>query len=104
MFPTRHGRPALRRLIPNPTLGLTPPDPKLFLGLGALAPSPNPIDPPNNNLFQEFIWTFIERVQALTAPAALITEAKDDTNRPLKPWNLDLYYGHLYMECYYFCQ
>ncbi len=33
------------------------------------------------------------------APAALAAEARDDTNRPLKPQNADQYYGHLHMEC-----
>ncbi len=48
--------------------------------------------------------TFIERVQALAALVALAVEAKNDTNRPLKTWNPDLYYSHLYIECYYFYQ
>ncbi len=41
---------------------------------------------------------------ALAIPAALAAEARDDTDRPLKPQNPDLYYSHLHMECYYFCQ
>ncbi len=48
----------------------------------------------------------MERIQvsaALAAPAPDI-EARDNTNRPLKPRNPDLYYGNLHMECYYFCQ
>ncbi len=50
--------------------------------------------------------TYIEMVwdQVLVALAAPAAEARDDTNRPLKPWNPDLYYGNLHMECYYFCQ
>ncbi len=52
--------------------------------------------------------TCIERVQA-QAPAALAASApdvraRDDTDRPLKPRNLDLYYSKSHMECYYFCQ
>ena len=43
----------------------------------------------------------MKKAQALIAPA---TKARDDTNRPLKIWNPNLYYGHMYMECYYFCQ
>ncbi len=39
------------------------------------------------------------------APAAPNTKAKKDSlDRLLKPQNPDLYNGHLYMECYYFCQ
>ncbi len=38
---------------------------------------------------------------ALVAPA---TKARDDTDRPLKLRNPDLYYGNSHMECYYFCQ
>ncbi len=50
--------------------------------------------------------TYIKRVQdqALAAPATPAAEARDDTNRPLKPRNPDLYYGNSYLECYYFCQ
>ncbi len=50
--------------------------------------------------------TFIEKTQAPTAPAAPApdAEARDDTDRPLKPHNPDLYYGNSHMECYYFCQ
>ncbi len=46
----------------------------------------------------------MEKAQALAAPAAptLAVEAKKDINRPLKPRNPDIYYGHLYMEYYYF--
>ncbi len=50
--------------------------------------------------------TYIKRVknQAPTALAAQATEAKDNTDRPFKLRNPDLYYGHLHIECYYFCQ
>ncbi len=49
--------------------------------------------------------TFMEKMQVPAAPAALVPEkAKDDTDRPLKPRNPNLYYGNLHMECYYFCQ
>ncbi len=92
MPPARRGRPAIRR----PALGSE-----------ASAPAPTPAPAPNNDLFQEFMRTFMERTQAPAAPAtpaALAAEAKDDTDRPLKPRNPDLYYGHLHMECYYFCQ
>ncbi len=88
MPPARHGRPALRR----PALGPIP------------APAPAPTPAPNN-LFQEFMQTCIERVrdQASATPAPDI-EARDNTDRPLKPRNPDLYYDNLHMECYYFCQ
>ncbi len=63
----------------------------------------------NNDFFQEFMRTFMKKTQVLTAsvvPAALApdVEDKDNTDRSLKPRNLNLYYGNLYMECYYFCQ
>ncbi len=47
--------------------------------------------------------TYIERVrdQAPEAPNAKVREEVLD--KPLKPRNLDLYYGHLHIECYYFC-
>ncbi len=56
--------------------------------------------------------TCIERVQdqapaalaALAVPAAPVAEVRDNTDKPLKSRNPDLYYGYLHMECYYFCQ
>ena len=36
------------------------------------------------------------------APNAKARE--DALDRPLKSQNLNLYYGHSHMECYYFCQ
>ncbi len=42
--------------------------------------------------------------QVPAALAASAAEAKDNTHRPLKPQNLDLYYSHLHIECYNFCQ
>ncbi len=97
MPPACRGRPAIRR----PALGPEAPAPG-----PALAPAPAPT--PNNDLFQEFIRTCIEKVRAqapaaLTAPAPDV-KARDGTDRPLKPRNPDLYYGNLHMECYYFCQ
>ncbi len=91
MPPVCCGRPAIRA----PTLGSA-------LALTPVAPS--------NDFFQEFLRIFMERTQApaaptaLAAPAAPVAEARDDTHRSLKPRNPDLYYGHLHMECYYFCQ
>lgn len=41
-------------------------------------------------------------------PAALVTSDTntrgDNINRLFKPQNPDLYYGNLYIKCYYFCQ
>ncbi len=50
--------------------------------------------------------TFIESAQVFATPAALEpdVEARNNTDRPPKPRNLDLYYGNLHIECYYFCQ
>ncbi len=88
MSPVRHGSPVISVPAPGPEPALTP------------APAPN------NDFFQEFMQTYIKRVRgqapvALAAPAA---EVRDNTDRPLKLRNPDLYYGHLHMECYYFCQ
>ncbi len=96
MPPTHQGRPAIKRPAPDPVF----PGPELaFI----------PIPAPNDDLFQEFMRTDIEKVrnQALAAPvapAAPATKVKDNIHRPLKSRNPDLYYGHLHMECYYFCQ
>ncbi len=53
--------------------------------------------------------TYIKKIrdQALMAsvtPAILAVETRDNTDRSLKPQNLDLYYDHSHMEYYYFCQ
>ncbi len=97
MPPARRGRLAIGR----PALGSEAPAPG---PVPAPAPAPAPV--PNNDLFQEFMRTCIERVrdQAPAAPAAPAAETKDKTDRLLKPRNPDLYYGNLHMECYYFCQ
>ncbi len=44
------------------------------------------------------------RDQALAALTAPAPEVRDNPDRPLKLQNPDLYYGHLHIECYYFCQ
>lgn len=31
-------------------------------------------------------------------------KARENTDKPLKLQNLDLYYSHLHIKCYYFCQ
>lgn len=50
------------------------------------------------------MWTFIERAQAPAALEVLAAEARNNIDRFLKLRNLDLYYGHLHIEYYYFCQ
>ncbi len=92
----RQRKPAIRRPALGPEAPVLGPVP---------TPAPAPMAPPND-LFQEFIQTSLKRIQdqAPAVPAALVAEAKDNTDRPLKPWNPDLYYGHSHMECYYFCQ
>ncbi len=87
MPPVHRKRPAIRAPTLSPAL------------------APTPMAPPND-LFQEFMQTFIEKTQASiasVAPAPNI-EARDNTDRPLKPRNPNLNYGNLHMECYYFCQ
>ncbi len=48
----------------------------------------------------------MEKTQASTAPVAPApdVEARNNTNKPLKSWNPNLYYSNLHIECYYFCQ
>ncbi len=63
-------------------------------------PAPALAPAPNNDLFQEFIQTYIEKVRdqaptALAALAAPATEVKNDADRLLKPQNPDLYYSNL---------
>ncbi len=45
----------------------------------------------------------METSQAPSVLAALAVEIRDDSNRPFKPQNPDLYYSHLHIEYYYFC-
>ncbi len=66
------------------------------------APTPAPVALPNN-FFQEFMRTFMEKAQAPATSTAPNVEARDDTDRLLKPRNPNLYYGNLHMEYYYFC-
>lgn len=63
----------------------------------------NSMAPLNNNFFQEFMWTFMEKTQALTTLAALAAKARDKIDRPLRSRNPDLYYGYLHIDYYYFC-
>ena len=66
----------------------------------SLAPAPTSMAPPNNDLFQEFMRTYIKRVQ----DQALVGEVRDKFDKVFKFQNPDLYYDYSYMECYYFCQ
>ncbi len=93
MPPARQVRSVMRRHAPGPAS----PGPE---------PASTPAPTPNNDLFQEFMRTCIEKVrdQAPAAPVVPVAEARDNTDRPLKPRNPDLYYGHLHMKCYYICQ
>lgn len=50
----------------------------------------------------------MEKTQAPAALVALAStlaaKARNDLDRPLKPQNPNLYYGHSSMKCYYFYQ
>ena len=48
----------------------------------------------------------MEKTQVSTALITPTSEkkARNNIDRPLKPWNPNLYYSNLYMEYYYFCQ
>lgn len=96
MPPICRGRP--RNLAPASTfLGSASPGPKLAL--------PAPPAPSNNDFFQEVMWTYIERIRDYAPAASLVpVKARDNSNRSLKPWNPNLYYSYLYMECYCLCQ
>ncbi len=96
MPPTRRRRPAIRCLALDPQAPTPGPVPAPIPALVALL----------NDLFQEFMRTCIKRVrdQAATVSAVLAAEIRDNTDRPLKLRNPDLYYGHSNIECYYFCQ
>ncbi len=95
MPPAHQKRLAIRHPAPGPISPGPEPAP-------ALAPTTN------NDLFQEFMRTCIEKVrdQAPAAPAALAAlaasteEVRDDTDMPLKLRNSNLYYGHLHIECF----
>lgn len=48
--------------------------------------------------------SYIKRVQNQARAASAIEAREKALNRPLKPWNPDLYHNYLYIECYEFCQ
>ncbi len=73
-------------------------------GSRTLEPTPQASDPApasaaTNVLFQQLIETCIEQARD-QVPA----RPRDESDRPLKPRNPDLYYGNSHMECYLFCQ
>ncbi len=78
MPPARRGRLAIRRFALGPEAS-TP----------GLVPTPAPVPASvalSNNLFQEFMRTFMEKAQAPAAPAAPVPEeARDNIDRLLKP-------------------
>ncbi len=57
----RRRRHALRRPAPSPALGPKPLGCELFPSLEPFAPTPALVASPNNNFFQEFMRTFIEK-------------------------------------------
>ena len=66
-----------------------------------------PAATPTKNLFRQFMQAYMgDRRNSAPAPApAPIAEPLEDiSDRPLKAWNSDLYYGNPHMECYHFCQ
>lgn len=85
----RHGRPITRGLAFSSTLGPT--------SLGFKSAS-TPKSTLTNVLLRQLIKTCIEQIQ--NHPAGL----KDIIDKPLRPCNLNLYYGNLHIQCYYFCQ
>lgn len=91
--PTRQRKAFMKGLVSEPSPSFeTSPSPKPFLGL-----EPTLIILPPNALFEEFIWTCINRVWD-QAPTIKTKEEVSDT--PLKVQNSDLYYGISHMECY----
>ena len=56
--------------------------------------------PSNNNLFQEFMETYIKKIQN----QASFGKAKNKFDKLLKFRNPNFYYGHLHIKYYYFCQ
>ncbi len=75
------------------------------------APTPGPIPVPTpvalpNDLFKEFMQIFMEKTQAPAVPTAPApdVEVRDNTDRPQKSRNPDLYYVNSHIQCYYFYQ
>ena len=65
-----------------------------------------PVPPltPTNDLFKQFIQEYMDDCRQLAPATALVEPREDALDRLLKAWNSDLYYGNLYIKCYYFCQ
>ena len=54
----------------------------------------------NNELFKQFIKAYLEA----QVPAQIAPEIDPEPcKQPVKDWFLDLYYGNLHMDCYWFC-
>lgn len=103
MPPVRYWRPIVKRRIPlSPTSLGSEPAFQTSAQSSAFAPIPTPTlglasGIPQVKLFNEFMRTFINKVQV---PA----KALDNSDRLLEFRNPELYYSHLHMEYYYFCQ
>ncbi len=79
----------------SPAPGLTPLDTES---------TPAPAILPNNNFFQEFMQMYIDKVRNQTPIAPTAKAREKALNKSLKSKNPNLYYGYLYIECYFFCQ
>ena len=72
----------------------------LFLAISrtpTLVPAPTPALPSTNELFKQFIKTYLESNQGPSQP---LVERK----QLFKAKVPDVYYGKLQMDCYHFCQ
>ena len=64
--------------------------------------APPPVS--TNDLFRQFMQAYMhDRRQPAPAPAT-VESWEDASDRSLNARKPDLYYGNLYIECYYFCQ
>lgn len=81
MLPAHCGKPTLRR----PTF--SPAQSPMSLNFEASAPISALMTLQNNNFFQKFIQTFMERAKVL---AALATKVRNNIDRPLKSQNSNL--------------
>lgn len=88
-MPSTQRKPAIKHLTFSPVPS------------SVLIPTPTPalIAPSNNHFFQKFIRAFLKKAKILVP---LFIEAKVNISRLFKLWNLDLYYCHLHIKCYYF--
>lgn len=79
----RRERPVIRHTIPSSAPGPIH--------------APAPMTPPNHDLSQEFMQACMKTTQAVAAPTPA-ARARGDTNRLLKPRNLNLYYNYYFIE------